>query len=206
MWKKDKFLDLVFKYEIVEEERWYALGYVLRNLYKGKPPVKTHIEKISPVNLKVPSGRGRHSAVTVNAKGIHELICKSSRVPILYRRQMIEYLNSQNCSDFQLSYSSVEAVFVDELTIFLRELNPSILIDYQANISGYLVDVLINNKYVIECDEVSHLYKNQPLERQRFDIISNKGYSVLRLNSLDNIGLNLAKAIKFLPTNIWSQK
>jgi very-short-patch-repair endonuclease len=60
------------------------------------------------------------------------------------------------------------------------------VIEKERKIGAYRVDYLINNKIVIECDELGHKDRNKKYEKEREAYLKSLGYIVIRFNPDDS--------------------
>jgi len=72
----------------------------------------------------------------------------------------------------------------------------------QIKIGKYIVDFIINENIIIECDEFGHKDRNKFYEKTREQFLSNLGYKIIRYNPDDNDSYNVFKLINNIIRNI----
>lgn len=167
---------------------------IYTNFYKQ--PSSNILSKISKSNYIKPTHKGKGLAILIKPEGLYEWICHSLSFDVNTKRILIDELKDCDLISNNLPNMStrIELDFLSELRAFYLIYDPFIIIKHQIQISGYIVDFVIND-LAIEYDEFEHKYYNKEKEVLREEMIRNEGYRVIRISNkksnIENIALIL---------------
>lgn len=137
-------------------------------------------------------GRGRNSETFITLEGIKLWLSKSRSISQDFREKLENFLEIK-----KVDVNSFEEYYMTFLESFLKEMMPNIVLQRQALIEGYNVDLLINNKIVVEFNENHHKH-NTSKDIVRENNIKNKGYKFINVNSSDAYGKSTADVYKLI--------
>jgi very-short-patch-repair endonuclease len=194
--------DKLIQYLKIDDEYYFRFNNLLKLFYSFKAPgVGTQKSKIDCKNLFYASEkRGRYSCTYLNGDGVYQWVTKTRALLKTEKDDVINMLNSlQDKKTYTKEFSSSsEAMFISHLYDCAKELGFNI--DRQVKCGKYSIDCVIDN-IAIEYNENDHRTYNCLDEKERYDYIKNKGYTLVLCSSDDSFGKNIGKILK-----IWKHK
>lgn len=168
----------------------YMVGYAIAPVC-----VSYELRRVSASEYIKP--KNKRDGYLISALGIKQWIMNS---PIRFTpSEKQQYISSMVDAGLlseseRFSYSSTkESVFYSNVYAFFETLNLNVKIKKQVSVDDYIVDLIICDKIVVEFDELNHAGYSKDKENRRELIILSNGYSLLRFNDSESIGLILGK-------------
>lgn len=179
----------VFRFsDILELIKQYKDDYYI-------PNVSANAKNIPSNMIFRKSKRGAGSSIHISSNGL--IIWMSTRrfLPFEFKNELLSFLK---VNDNANNFNSLEGVLTNLVIDFCKEMLPNLDIKVQTNVlTKYTVDILINDKIVIEIDEGHHknkniLYSDNIKDNDLYD----NGFKLIRLDCQLSFGKSLAHTYK----------
>lgn len=135
--------------------------------------------------------RGRNSATFLNMCVVEMFFNSRRNIPADIIKDLYELIDIK----LKNKRNSLELFFIDLLSSFLKNMIHDIKLENQKTVGGKVFDLCVNNRLLIEFDELHHINQKEN-DYHKDKIAESNNYRLIRINSNSDYGLEISKIYK----------